>query len=158
MWVVMNKRWGTYEQVCGNQRWPKWWRDGKVWMVEQRGLWRIISLLIFITHRERNLLLWTCIDRINTQDLTFIRRMTRDIDHTGFQCALWAICKSFTGISSAPILCRVSVWRSGFSSIIPTESSTVRLCLGSFFNKNLSPQLHKYFQRCPYAQTYLQHF
>ena len=35
-------------------------------MIEQRELWRISSLLIFVTNRERTLLLRTHIDRINT--------------------------------------------------------------------------------------------
>ena len=35
-------------------------------MVEHRELWRISSLLIFVTNREHTLLLWKRIDRINT--------------------------------------------------------------------------------------------
>ena len=40
-----------------------------MWMIEQRELWRVSSLLIFVINRERTLLLQTHIDRINTQVL-----------------------------------------------------------------------------------------
>ena len=44
-----------------------------------------------------------------SQDLTFIRRMSINVDHTGFRFTLRSIYTSFTALASAPILHKVSV-------------------------------------------------
>ena len=67
------------------------------------------------------------------QILTLTIRMSEAMVHTVFRCALWEIYILFTALSSALILCGVSVWRCGFSSLIPTDYSTVGFCPISFF-------------------------
>ena len=69
------------------------------------------------------------------QNLTVIRRISEAMDYTVSRCALRAIHISFTALSSALIIFRVSILRGGFSSLIPNDSSTVGFCPSSFFIK-----------------------
>ena len=66
------------------------------------------------------------------QELTFVGIMSNTVDEAGFWFALRAIYISFTALASSPIRCGASIWRGGFSSIIPTESSTIGFCPISF--------------------------
>ena len=72
-----------------------------------------------------------------SQDLTFIRRISGGVDETGSRFYLRVIYISFSVLAGDLSCRRASFRRGGFSSHIPSVTSTVGICLGRFFIRRL---------------------
>ena len=67
-----------------------------------------------------------------SQELTFIRRMSGDVNETGFRFALQLIYLSFLLLVRALSHRRVSLRQGGFSSFIPAVTNTFDIYPGRF--------------------------